>query len=332
MNILLDGMGGDNAPDAIVRGAVLAAEEIDEQITILGSEKIIYECLENEEWSGTNISVANATEVISNYEPPAMAIRKKKDSTIVRGMEMLKKGEADAFISAGSTGALLSGGLLILGRIKGIKRPAIAAFYPKIGKGETTLLLDCGANVECKPEYMGQFGIMGSIFVECVSGKKDPEVMLLNVGAEQSKGDDLHKKAYKLLSESGINFKGNAEGRDIPFGICDVVVTDGFAGNVFLKTSEGTALAIMKTIKHKLMESNMSKIGALFAAGKLKELKNEIDYTEEGGAPILGLKGAVLKIHGSSDANAVYNAVLKAVPYVKNDVTGRIAKAISGRN
>lgn len=328
MNILIDGMGGDNAPVEIVKGAVQAAKVTDENILIIGPEDQINECLANEGWTGSNIQVVNATEVITNNEHPAMAIRKKKDSTIVKGMRMMKEGEVDVFISGGSTGALLSGGLLILGRIKGIKRPAIAAFFPKIGSDDKTLILDCGANVEAKPEYLCQNGIMGSIFVESVLGTKNPEVMLLNVGAEAEKGDDLHKEAHKMLADAPINFKGNCEGRDVPFGCCDVVVADGFSGNVFLKSAEGVALAIMGRVKEKMMEGTRAKMGAVLAGGKLREMKKEFDYAEVGGAPILGLKGAVLKIHGSSKANAVYNAILKAVPYIESDVTGQIERAI----
>ena len=329
MKILVDGMGGDNAPVEIVKGAIQAAQEIKEEVAIIGPEELINQCLEEENWDGNNISVVNATEVVTNNEAPAMAVRKKKDSTITKGMRMVKEGQADVFISGGSTGALLSAGLFNLGRIKGIKRPVIATFFPKIGMDDNTLLLDCGANAEGKPEYLLQSGIMGSIFVENVKNKKNPDVRLLNVGAEEEKGDDLHKQAHKLLAASKINFNGNVEGRDVPFGVCDVVVADGFSGNVFLKSSEGIALAIMKRIKEKLMEGHMSKLGAILSMSKFKELKKEFDYSEEGGAPILGLKGAVLKIHGSSKAYAVRNAILKAVPYVENRVTEKIERAVS---
>lgn len=329
MNILIDGMGGDYAPVEIIKGVIRASGEIDGNITIIGRQEEIEKELRAERWKGDNILIVNATEVISNNEAPAMAVRKKKDSSISKGMQLVKDGEYDIFISGGSTGALLSAGLFTLGRIPGIKRPAIAAFFPKIGMDGTSLLLDCGANVDSKPEYLQQNGIMGSIFVELVKGIKTPEVKLLNVGAEDEKGNDLHKEAFKLLSKSDINFTGNVEGRDVAFGACDVVVTDGFSGNIFLKGSEGVALALMKRMKEKLMESGFSKLGALLAASKFNDLKKEFDYSEEGGAPILGLKGAVLKIHGSSKANAVYNAILKAVPYVQNDVTGHIGRAIA---
>lgn len=332
MNIMIDGMGGDHAPEEIVKGAVQAAKEISGTVSIIGREERINECLQALNWNGDNIEVVNATEVISNNESPAMAVRKKKDSSISKGMRMLKEGEVDAFISGGSTGALLSAGLLILGRIRGIKRPAIAAFFPKIGMNDTSLILDCGANAESRPEYLLQYGIMGSIFVEKVKGIENPEVMLLNVGAEEEKGDSLHKESFELLRNADINFKGNCEGRDVPFGCCDVVVTDGFSGNVFLKSSEGVALAVMKRIKQKMTEGLVAKAGALLSYNKLKEIKKEFDYSEEGGAPILGLKGPVLKIHGSSKANAVYNAILKAVPYVEQDVTALIESAITEKS
>lgn len=332
MNIMIDGMGGDHAPEEIVKGAVQAAKEIFGAVSIIGREERINECLQALNWNGDNIEVVNATEVISNNESPAMAVRKKKDSSISKGMRMLKEGEVDAFISGGSTGALLSAGLLILGRIRGIKRPAIAAFFPKIGMNDTSLILDCGANAESRPEYLLQYGIMGSIFVEKVKGIENPEVMLLNVGAEEEKGDPLHKESFELLRNADINFKGNCEGRDVPFGCCDVVVTDGFSGNVFLKSSEGVALAVMKRIKQKMTEGLAAKAGALLSYNKLKEIKKEFDYSEEGGAPILGLKGPVLKIHGSSKANAVYNAILKAVPYVEQDVTALIENAITEKS
>ena len=318
--------------EEIVKGAVQAAKEISGTVSIIGREERINECLQALNWNGDNIEVVNATEVISNNESPAMAVRKKKDSSISKGMRMLKEGEVDAFISGGSTGALLSAGLLILGRIRGIKRPAIAAFFPKIGMNDTSLILDCGANAESRPEYLLQYGIMGSIFVEKVKGIENPEVMLLNVGAEEEKGNPLHKESFELLRNADINFKGNCEGRDVPFGCCDVVVTDGFSGNVFLKSSEGVALAVMKRIKQKMTEGLVAKAGALLSYNKLKEIKKEFDYSEEGGAPILGLKGPVLKIHGSSKANAVYNAILKAVPYVEQDVTALIENAITEKS
>ena len=328
MKILIDGMGGDFAPEEIVKGAIRAAYEISETVAIIGPEELIREQLKANRWKGENIEVVDATEVITNEEQPAMAVRKKKDSTIVKGMNMLRTGEADIFISGGSTGALLAGGLVTLGRIKGIRRPAIAAWFPRAGKEGVTLLLDCGASVEAKPEYIYQYGIMGSIFVKGITGNEAPVVRLLNVGAEEGKGDDLHKTAYNLLKESGLNFRGNIEARDVIFGETDVVVTDGFSGNIYLKSSEGMSLAIMGEFKHKLTEGVIAKAGAMLAYSKIKEIKAVFDYSDAGGAPILGLKGAVLKIHGNSKATEVYYAIHRAVDYVDNDITGMIAEAI----
>ncbi|MBK5253766.1 MAG: phosphate acyltransferase PlsX [Peptostreptococcaceae bacterium] len=328
MKIMIDGMGGDYAPQEIVKGAVLAAKEIKHEVIIIGEEDKIHKELKRNNYKGNNITVVNATEQITNEESPVKAIRKKKDSSIVKGFNMIKESEADVFISAGSTGALLAGSLLILGRIKGIDRPAIAAFYPKIGKNEPALLLDCGANTDIKPKNLLQFGIMGSIYIENVLQRKEPEVGLLNIGIEPNKGDKLHKEAYVLLEGSQLNFIGNVEGRDVPAGACDVIVADGFSGNIFLKTSEGMASSIMKLIKTKLMESILSKMGALLTAKKLRSLKKEFDYSESGGAPILGVKGVVLKLHGSSKSNAVYNAILKAIPYVEKDLVSMIENSV----
>ncbi len=334
MKIIVDGMGGDNAPQEIVKGVIRAAGELQTSepevtISIIGPEELIGNCLKENGWTGSNIEVIDAAEVISNDEAPAMAVRKKKDSTIVKALNLIKSGDADALISAGSTGALLAGGLVTLGRIKGIRRPAIAAWFPKMHNGGTTLLLDCGANVEAKPEYIFQNGIMGAMYVEGVKGIKDPEVRLLNIGAEEAKGDELHKEAYRLLASGNINFGGNIEGRDVAVTDCDVVITDGFSGNIFLKSSEGTALAIMARFKEKLQEGLKAKLGALLAYSKIKELKQLFDYADVGGAPILGLKGAVLKVHGNSGEKEVYYAVIKAIPYIRNNVTQMIADAVT---
>ncbi|NLY82343.1 MAG: phosphate acyltransferase PlsX [Clostridiales bacterium] len=328
MKLIIDGTGGDYAPREIVKGAVLAAKEIEHEVIIIGEEDRILVELKKNNYTGDNITLINATEQITNEESPVKAVRRKKDSAIVKSLNMIKDDEADVFISAGSTGALLAGSLLILGRIKGIDRPAIAAFYPKIGKNEPALLLDCGANTDIKPKNLLQFGIMGSIYIENILQRKNPEVGLLNIGVEHNKGDKLHKEAYILLEDSNLNFIGNVEGREVPAGVCDVIVADGFSGNIFLKTSEGIASSIMKLIKIKLMESSISKLGALLSSKKLRSLKKEFDYAEAGGAPILGVKGVVLKIHGSSKSNAVYNSILKAIPYVEKDLVDMIESSV----
>ena len=328
MKIIVDAMGGDNAPGEIVRGAIKAASEIKETVALIGPEELVRNTLKENGWQGDNIEIIDATEVISNHEAPSMAVRKKKDSTIVKGLNLIKSGDGDAFISAGSTGALLAGGLTTVGRIKGIRRPAIAAWFPKLHNGGATLILDCGASVESKPEYLLQNGIMGSIFVSAVNDIENPDVRLLNIGAEESKGDELHKQAYNLLEASPLNFCGNIEGRDIIVTDCDVVVSDGFSGNIFLKSSEGTALAMSDLLKKKLTEGVLAKAGAVLAYSKLKEIKTAFDYSDVGGAPILGLKAPVIKAHGNSGETEIYYAIMKAIPFVNNNVTKRIEHMI----
>lgn len=333
MKILLDGMGGDHAPEVIVEGAVAATKELekDVKIAIIGQEEIIAKELKKTGYTGDAIEIIHADEVITNHESPVKAIRTKKESTIVKGINLLKEGEVDVFISAGSTGAVLAGGLLILGRIKGVDRPALATIYPVIGK-EPALLLDAGANAECKPKHLLEFGIMGSLYMEKVLGRTDPRVGLVNNGAEEGKGNTLTKETYGLLKESNLNFVGNVEARDIPTGAADVIVTDGFTGNVIIKLSEGLGLTILREIKRKFTAGGVAKLGAALLKGKLYELKQDFDYTEYGGAPILGVRGAILKMHGSSDFYAVKQTILKAVPYVKENVVEKIAGSIGEDN
>jgi len=327
MRILIDGMGGDNAPEAIVQGAVEAVKEINDTIIIIGKSEEIAECLAKTGYKGDRIEIVNATEVIENCETPVKAVRAKKDSSIVKGITMMKKGEADAFISAGSTGAILAGGFMILGRIKGIDRPALATVYPILGK-EPSFLIDTGANAECKPQHLLEFGIMGSVYMEKVLGRFNPSVGLVNNGAEEGKGTPLTKEAYTLLKESGLNFIGNVEARDIPNGICDVIVTDGFTGNVIVKLTEGMGMTMLKEIKKSFTSTMMSKFGAVLLKDQLRGMMKKFDYAEYGGAPILGIKGAILKMHGSSDARAVKQTILKTVPYVEEDVVGVIERAV----
>ena len=323
MKIILDGMGGDNAPEAIVEGAVLASREIEHQILIIGQEEKIRAELDNHRYDADKISVINATEIISNDEAPVRAVRSKKDSSIVRGINMVKHGEGDIFISAGSTGALLAGGLFILGRIQGIDRPALASIYPIIG-GIPSLLVDAGANADCKPNNLLEFGMMGSIYMEKVLGREQPRVGLVNIGAEAAKGSTLTKAAYDLLEQSHLNFTGNVEAREVPKGACDVIVTDGFTGNVLLKLTEGLAWNILQVIKQRFTDGVKAKLGAALLLDKIKGLKKEFDYSEYGGAPILGVRGPIVKMHGSSNANAVKNTILKGIPYVSEHVVDKI--------
>ena len=327
MKIILDGMGGDNAPACVVEGAVLASKETEHHIAIIGCEELILSELKKYKYDSQKISVINATEVISNDEAPVRAVRSKKDSSIVKGLNMVKCGEGDIFISAGSTGALLAGGLFILGRIQGIDRPALACVYPIVG-GKPSLLADAGANADCKPNNLLEFGIMGNIYMEKVIGRENPRVGLVNIGAEAAKGSTLTKAAYDLLEQSHLNFIGNVEAREVPKGACDVIVTDGFTGNVLLKLTEGLAWNILQVIKRKFTDGVKAKLGAALLMDKLKELKEEFDYSEYGGAPILGVKGPIVKMHGSSNANAVKNTILKGIPYVSENVVDIIQNSV----
>lgn len=327
MKIILDGMGGDNAPEAIVEGAVLASREIEHQILIIGQEEKIRAELDNHRYDADKISVINATEIISNDEAPVRAVRSKKDSSIVRGINMVKHGEGDIFISAGSTGALLAGGLFILGRIQGIDRPALASIYPIIG-GIPSLLVDAGANADCKPNNLLEFGMMGSIYMEKVLGREQPRVGLVNIGVEAAKGSTLTKAAYDLLEQSHLNFTGNVEAREVPKGACDVIVTDGFTGNILLKLTEGLAWNILQVIKQRFTDGVKAKLGAALLLDKIKGLKKEFDYSEYGGAPILGVRGPIVKMHGSSNANAVKNTILKGIPYVSEHVVDKIQNSV----
>ena len=317
MRIIIDAMGGDNAPEAIVRGAIKASKKIDHEIVLIGKEDVVKHSLKKH--GEKKIEVVNATEVISNDEPPVKAVRSKKDSSIVRGLEMVKSGEGDVFLSAGSTGALLAGGLFILGRIQGIDRPSIASPYP-VMSSEPSILLDAGANTDCKPNNLLEFAVMGSIYMEKVLGRENPRVGLVNNGSEEHKGTTLTKATYELLTKSSLNFIGNVEARDIPLGACDVIVTDGFTGNAILKMTEGMGLVILKEMKAHFTKNGITKFGSMLLSKELRKIKEQFDYTEYGGAPILGVKGGLLKMHGSSDDVAVEKTILKAVPYIENNV------------
>ncbi len=320
-------MGGDNAPASVVEGAVLASKEISHEIVLVGQKELIIEELKKYKYDENKISIVDAREVITNDEAPVRAVRSKKDSSIVKGINMVKSGEGDIFISAGSTGALLSGGLFILGRIQGIDRPALASIYPIIG-GRASLLVDAGANSECKPNNLLEFGIMGNIYMEKVIGRENPKVGLVNIGSESRKGSTLTKAAYELLEQSDMNFIGNVEARDVPKGACDVIVTDGFTGNVILKLTEGLAWNILQVIKKKFTDGLKAKLGAALLIDKLGGLKQEFDYSSYGGAPILGVKGPIVKMHGSSGASAVKNTILKGIPYVEGNVVGTIQNSV----
>ena len=318
MKIAVDGMGGDHAPFEIVKGCVEALDEMPAEIFIVGNEDEIKEELSKYKYDETRIKVVNATEVVTNEDEPVKAIRRKKDSSLVVGLQMEKEGLVDVFVSAGNTGAIVAGSLLLIGRIEGIDRPTIAVVYPALDKA--ALLVDAGANADCRPRNLVEFGIMGSIYSENVFGTKNPTVGLVNIGVEEKKGTQTVRDAYKLLGNTHLNFAGNIEARDIPQGTVDVLVCDGFVGNVILKLSEGMIGSAGTLIKNKITSSFVSKLGALLLMKPLKELKKELDYSEYGGAPVLGIKGAVIKMHGSSKSKAVKNAIIRAIPYVEKGV------------
>lgn len=327
MRIIVDGMGGDNAPAEIVKGCVEASREMPHEIWIVGREEEILKELKKYKFNQSQFKIINAEEVIDNCDAPVKAVRTKKNSSMVVGLNLLKSGSGDVFISGGNTGALMAGGLFILGRIPGIDRPAITSPYPIMGKG-MSLLVDAGANAECKPNNLLEFGIMGSIYMEKVFGVERPKVGLANIGTEEGKGTTVIKAAHQLLKKSGLNFIGNVEAREVPYGVCDIIVCDGFVGNTILKLTEGFALSILQFVKKKFTEGIKSKVGAVLLLDKIKELKSEFDYSNYGGAPILGVKGAVIKIHGSSNANAVKHGILKAIPFAEENVVQIIEEAV----
>lgn len=327
MKIAVDAMGGDHGLLATVAGSIEATKELGVNVILIGDEKKIKNELLKNEYKSDKIQIVNAEEIITNDEEPAMAIRRKKQSSIVVGLNLVKDREADAFVSSGSTGALLTGGLLIVKRIKGVDRAALAIPYPT--KKGISLLLDAGANTDCKAKYLQQFAIMGSIYAEKILNISNPKVSLANIGAEEGKGNELSKEAYTLLKNTNINFTGNVEARDIPEGVTDVIVCDGFVGNIILKLTEGLAMAIFSMLKEEFMSSIKSKIGALLLKSSFKKFKSRLDYTEYGGAPLLGTRGIVIKAHGSSDAKAIKNAIKQAKIFVENNVIEKIESEVN---
>ena len=328
MKIAIDGMGGDNAPSEIVSGVVKALEEFkDIEFYITGPEDAIKKEISKNNYNGNNIIVVDAKEVITTNEHPVMAVRRKKDSSLCKALNLVKEGTCDAVISAGSTGAFLAGCTFIVGRIKGIKRPALAPVMP--GKNGSFIIVDAGANVDSKPEYLVQFAHMGKEYYKGVLNGENPSVGLVNIGVEAEKGNDLTKETFKLLSEEKLNFIGNIEPRDITKGDVNVIVCDGFVGNTILKMYEGTASTIMKVIKEEVMATGItSKVGALLLKPVFKSIANRFDYKEYGGAPFLGVDGICIKAHGSSDARAFKSAIKQAKIFYDNKVLDKIKENI----
>lgn len=331
MRIIIDAMGGDNAPAAIVQGAVDAQKEFGVDIALVGMEEAVRACLadcgaaDNE-----HISVINATEVVDMHDDPAMACRRKKDSSMTVGLNMLRDGQGDAMVSAGSTGALLTGATLIVKRIRGIRRACFCPTIPNGGKG--VVLIDCGANVDCTAEYLLQFAYMGSFYARHLNGIPAPRVGLLNNGSEESKGTELCKESYALLKEAHdegrINFVGNIEGHDVFADKVDVIVTDGFTGNILMKTIEGTAKFLMKKVKGVMYKSLKNKLAALVIKRDFGEVKSLLDVNEVGGTPFLGISRPVIKAHGNSNARAIRSAIKQAISIVENDITGEIERNV----
>ena len=335
MKIILDAMGGDNAPLAPVMGAVDAAKDFGAQITLVGRGEEILKVLNENGFSTlpAGITVADAQEVVDMHDDPASVCRKKKNSSMVVGLRMLSEDQGDAFISAGSTGALLSGATLIVKRVKGIRRAAMGPCMPNKAGGKT-VLLDCGANAECTPEFLLQFGIVGTLYARKNLNIASPRVGLLNIGSEDSKGTPLQKEAYALLTDAHnkglLNFIGNVEGRDVLLGGVDVVVCDGFSGNVLLKSIEGTAMFMGSLMKHKIFRrSIMSKIGYLFCKKGVDDVMKMMDYREIGGTQFLGIKKPVIKAHGSSDRLAFRNAVRQAMEAAECDMTADLEQSLA---
>lgn len=332
MKIAVDAMGGDNAPESTVKGSILARNEYNVGILLTGKEKEIKELLEKNTSDFKNIDILNAEEVISNDDKPVMAIRHKKDSSLVKALNAAKNKETDAVVSAGSTGALLAGATLITGRIKGIERPAIGSLIPTMNGG-FVLLIDSGANVDSKPEFLYDFAIMGDVYLKEVMSVSSPRIALANIGSEKSKGDKLTVEAYNLIESTTLplNFIGNIEAREILQEKADIIVCDGFAGNMILKTLEGTVMELMRGLKKELMSSTMSKIGGALIKPALTNFKSKFDYTEHGGAPVLGVNSTVIKAHGSSDEKALKNAIRQAKICSENKVNELIQESIMRR-
>lgn len=326
--VAVDAMGGDNAPLEIVKGAVEAVNENKNvKVYLVGKEDLIKEELGKYTYDANGIEVVNATEVIETAEPPVMAIRKKKDSSIVVAMNLVKDGTCDAIVGAGSSGAMLVGGQLIVGRIKGIERPPLAPLIPT--ETGCSLLIDCGANVDARPSHLVQFAKMGSVYMESVMGIEKPRVAIVNIGAEEEKGNALVKETFPLLKNCPeINFIGSIEARDIPTGYADVIVCEAFAGNIILKLYEGVGATLIKKVKTGMMTSLRSKIGALLVKPALKETLKGFSLEEHGGAPLLGLNGLVVKTHGSSKAIEIKNSVLQCITFKEQKINEKIKEKV----
>lgn len=326
MNIVIDAFGGDNAPLEVIKGSIDAQRDFNIDVTLVGDEAKIKKCASDNGLDISKLHIRHADTVIEICEEPTEVIKSKKNCSMAVGMQMLADGEGDAFVSAGSTGALVVGATFIVKRIKGIKRPALATILPTAG--EPTMLLDSGANADCRPEMLVQFGIMGTAYMNRILGVEKPRVGLANIGSEESKGRDLELDTYKQLKKAPVNFIGNIEARQLPMGDCDVCVADGFCGNLLLKLYEGMAKFFSGELKTLLTKDFKSKMAALMVMKNVKEFKKKVDYSEYGGAPLLGTAKPVIKAHGSSNARAFYNAIRQAKQFTEMQVIETITEAL----
>ena len=326
MKIVLDAMGGDNAPAVEVEGAIHAVQEYGHDLILVGDETRIKQELAKHGFSSDKITLKHASEVIDMHDPAALSVRRKRDSSIVVGLDLIKKDQADAFVSAGNTGAVVCAATLSLRLLPGIERPGIAIVIPTL-KG-TSLIIDVGANISTKPMHLLQYGIMADAYSRYLLGKTNPSVGLLSVGEEESKGTEFIKEAHTLLSESKLNFSGNIEGRDVYAGKVDIILCDGFVGNVILKISESVADTIMQTLKQEIKSSLIATIGAVLSSSAFGELKRKMDYSERGGALLLGVDGRCIICHGSSTPKAIKNAIRTAAEFVRQDVNKHIIEEL----
>ncbi len=327
MNIVMDAFGGDNAPLEVIKGAIDAQREFNVDITLVGDEKKIKACADENRLDISALKIRHAESVVEICDDPKSVIKSKRNSSMAVGMQMLADGEGDAFVSAGSTAALLVGATFIVKRIKGVKRPALATLLPTTDK--PCMLLDSGANAECRPEILVQFGIMGSIYMNKVMKMNDPKVALVNIGAEESKGRPVELEAYQQFKKAPVNFSGNIEARYIPFDEADVVVADGFCGNLILKTYEGMGKFFSNELKGMFSKNVKTKMAAAIMMGAIKDFKKKLDYSEYGGAPLLGTRRAVIKAHGSSNAKAFYNAVRQAKAFIESNAINEVAESLA---
>ena len=327
MRVVVDAFGGDNAPLEIVKGAALAKNELSVDITLVGNKKIIEEIIAKENLNfGDGLVIVDTPDVFDMHDDPTTLLKSNSNSSMALAFKELAEDRSEAFVSAGSTGAVVVGGTLIVKRIKGVKRPALAGMIPS--PNGHYMLMDMGANAECRPEMLCQFGIMASAYLKGVEGKENPTIGLLNIGTEDTKGGELQKESYKLLKNAPINFVGNIESREMPKGVCDAVITDGFTGNIALKLIEGTAVTFFKQVKTALFKSLKNKLAALVIKKDLYSLKSMMDSTEVGGAPLLGVRKPVIKAHGNSNAKAFKNAIKQAVIFTQNGVIENITDSL----